>query len=355
MATIEEKIRRIAESDVRELANIDIDDVYEQMDYQLRTRPDPLELYFRWEAQNWKVADLDFSEDVEHWKLMFPEIKQELFRTFTLFFIGEQAVTDTLSPLVTGAPDEPNRIFLSTQLVDEARHTVFFKKFFEDVLGVSGGLSDALSTLRPDAVAGFKKIFDEQLVEATDRVRMNPRDREAWVQGITIYHLVIEGMLALTGQKYLLRIFRDLSLMPGFRAGFTAVARDESRHVNYGVGAIQREIQENPKMAKAVEESVFWILEPAVKTIEPADRPYAEGAHPNDFPPALRINPRDVYQFSLTSLTKRLRTAGLSQQVCGKIEETGLGYFEEQIDLFEKTFGMDHGSRFFERGEVLTG
>jgi ribonucleoside-diphosphate reductase beta chain len=356
MATIEEKVRQIEDSAVRDLAQVDVDDVYEQMDYLLRERPTPLQLYDRWEAQNWKVADLDFSEDAEHWQILkdqMPEAVEEFLRTFTAFFIGEQAVTDTLAPLIIAAPDEPNRIFLSTQIVDEARHTVFFARFFEDVLGVSGGLSAALSTLRPGTVEGFKKIFDDQLVEAMDRCRLNPQDLTGWVRGIAIYHLVIEGMLALTGQKYLLRIFRDLSLMPGFRAGFTAVTRDESRHVNWGVGAIRQKITEHPKLHDEVADAVFWILEPAVKTIEPADRPYADGAHPNDFPPQLRINPREVYSFSLTSLTKRLRSAGLSTQVCEEVERRGTGYYEAQISFFEDKFGMEHGSRYYDRGEVI--
>lgn len=352
MATIEEKVKQVEESTVGQLADVAIDDVYDQMDFMMRERPSPLDLYNRWEAQNWKVADLDFSQDVEHWNLLFPEIKEELARTFTLFFIGEQAVTDTLSPLITGAPDEANRVFLATQIVDEARHTIFFKRFFEEVIGISGGLSAVLASLRPGAVAGFKRIFDEELVEATDRVRLNPRDVVGWVRGIAIYHLLIEGMLALTGQKYLLRIFRDLGIMPGFRSGFTAIARDESRHVNYGVGAIRQKITEDPKLADEVADAVFGILEAAVKTIEPAERPYAEGTHPNDLPPPLRINPREVYSFSLTSLTKRLRVAGIAAEVCEEVEKRGFGYYEAQIASFEKQFGQEHASRYFDRGEV---
>lgn len=349
---IEEKTHQIEDTEVTHLAQVSVDDAYEYMDQQLRARKSPMDLYDLWEAQNWKVADLDFSEDAEHWQILMPEIKEELFGTFTLFFIGEQAVTDTLSPLVMGAPDEPNRIFLSTQIVDEARHTVFFRKFFEDVLGVSGGLTTALNQLRPGTVDGFKKIFDHQLVEAMDEVRLHPTDRAAWVRGVAIYHLVIEGMLALTGQKFLLRVFRDLGMMPGFRAGFTAVTRDESRHVNYGVGAIREQIEAEPKMADEVAKAVFGLLEAAVKTIEPADHAYAQGTHPNDFPPAVRVDPREVYSFSLTALTKRLKVAGLSKEVCAEIERTGQGYYTQQIDLFEKTFDQEHSIRFWERGEV---
>jgi ribonucleoside-diphosphate reductase beta chain len=354
MNTLEDKVRAVEDSPVDKLADVDIEDVYEQMDHLLERRPSPLDLYDRWEAQNWRVAELDFSEDAQHWQTLMPGIQMELLRIFTEFFIGEQAVTDTLSPLLIAAPTEDDRIFLSTQVVDEARHTVFFKRFFEDVLGLSGGLTDAFAQLRGDTVEGFKKIFDEDLVEATDRCRLDPGDRVAWVRGLTIYHLVIEGMLALTGQKFLLRVFRNLGMMPGFRAGFTAVARDESRHVNYGVTAIRNQIKREASMADEAADAVFGILEAAVKTIEPADRPYAgeEIEHPNELPPPMRINPREVYNFSVFSLTKRLRVAGLDPGVTKEVEERALGYYEDQIDHFEKTFDREHGIRLYDRGEV---
>jgi ribonucleoside-diphosphate reductase beta chain len=231
---------RVERATLSELRDVDIDDVYVQMDYLLQSRPTPLDLYNRWENQNWSTQTLDFSEDRIHWEGLaqgFEEIRTELQHTFTLFFIGEQAVTDTLSPLVHAAPDEPSRIFLSTQLVDEARHSVFFSRFFKEVVGIEGGLPEALESLRDRTVDAFRVIFDTDLVDVTERVRTNPADYAAWVEGITVYHLVVEGMLALTGQKYLLGLVREMGILPGFYTGFTAVARDESRHVNFGVRA----------------------------------------------------------------------------------------------------------------------
>lgn len=351
MSITEDTVRQIEDGQVQNLKDVNIDDVYEYED-KIR-RKTPLDLYDLWERLNWRVQDLDFTVDKEHWDNMFDFMKEELFRTFTLFFIGEQAVTETLSPLLHAAPTDDDQIFLATQVVDEARHTVFFKKFFEDVLGVGGGLGGAFEYLGPHKVEGFKQIFDNQLVEAVDRVRMNPTDRVAWVRGITIYHLVVEGMLALTGQKFLLRIFREMQLMPGFRAGFTAVARDESRHVNYGVGTLQKEVAQDPKMAGEISETVLGILQAAVKTIEPADRPYAEGInHPNDLPPQLRLNPREVYGFSLDSLTKRLRVTGLSAEACQNVNDKGWEHYMAQIEGYEKRFDREHSIRYFDRGEV---
>lgn len=343
-------VRRVEEATLPQMRHVDIDDVYEHMEWLLKARATPMDLYHRWEKQNWSTQDLDFSEDVVQWKALndaLPGFRVELQRTFTLFFVGEQVVTDTLSPLVHAAPDEPSRIFLSTQLVDEARHTVFFSRFFEEVVGVRGGLSAALEQLRDRVIGGFRTIFDHDLVEATEAVRKNPHDYGAWVQGITIYHLIVEGMLALTGQKFLLGILRQLSIMPGFYAGFTAVARDESRHVNFGVRALMEAGIRDPELRDRMQETIFGVLESACRIVAAPDRRFAIG--PEETPPNLLINPYEVRDFSLDSLTKRLRVAGLSDEACREVWARGREYFDAAWREYEEIHSEEHPRRFFDR------
>jgi ribonucleoside-diphosphate reductase beta chain len=73
------------------------------------------------------------------------------------------------------------------------------------------------------------------LPEAIDRCRLEPKDPVAFVEAVVTYHLIIEGYLALGGQRNTLRLLRKIGILPGFVAGFTAVARDESRHIGFGV------------------------------------------------------------------------------------------------------------------------
>ena len=341
---------RVEGASLAELRNVDIDDVYVQMDHLLSLRPTPMDLYHRWENQNWSTQDLDFSEDAQQWAGMtgiFEGFRIELQRSFTLFFVGEQAVTDTLSPLVHAAPDEPARIFLSTQLVDEARHAVFFSRFFDEVVGISGGLSAALAQLRDRTIGGFRTIFDQDLTQATEAVREDPNDYGKWIEGITIYHLIVEGMLALTGQKFLLGIIRELGILPGFYTGFTAVARDESRHVNFGVRAIMEAgVRDRALLDRAID-VVFRLLEPAVRTVAAPDRKYAISIE--ETPPNLQISPFEIRDFSLNSLTKRLRVAGMSQEVCDEITTRGSAYYESAWAEYEALHGEEHPVRYFER------
>jgi ribonucleoside-diphosphate reductase beta chain len=346
----EELVGRVERASLKELRDVAIDDVYVQMDWLLDSRPTPMDLYHRWERQNWSTQDLDFTEDAQQWKDMggFMEgIRTELQRSFTLFFVGEQAVTDTLAPLVHAAPDEASRVFLSTQLVDEARHSVFFSKFFDEVIGISGGLSAALEQLRDRVVGGFRTIFDRDLVAATEAVRENPHDYGAWVEGITVYHLIIEGMLALTGQKFLLGAVRDMGILPGFYAGFTAVARDESRHVNFGVRALMEAGVHDPSHLERVSETIFRLLENACRIVAAPDRRFA--ISPAETPEHLRISPYDVRDFSLTSLTKRLRVAGISNEVCDQVKQRGREYYDRAWAEYEAIHGEEHPRRFYDR------
>src|SRR5207237_7103378 len=124
------------------------------------------------------------------WALLDEQTRQVVRRIMTLFFIGEQAVTDTLAPILHAAPQEDERIFLATQVADEARHSVFFHRFFDEVLQVHGGLPVALRVVGPEATAGFRRIFENHLVDATEAVRRSPDDRRAWVEAVVTYHLV---------------------------------------------------------------------------------------------------------------------------------------------------------------------
>jgi hypothetical protein len=67
---------------------------------------------------------------------------------YALFFHGEDSVTDNLSPYIDAAPREEQKYFLATQQADEARHSVFFKRFLHEVVGRATAPSRAASRRR---------------------------------------------------------------------------------------------------------------------------------------------------------------------------------------------------------------
>src|SRR3954467_2971609 len=106
------------------------------------------ELYLLWERQQWATQDLDFSQDRIDWHERIPA-EERFQRMYGLsgFFIGEQRVTDELGPIMRACPNEEQRIFLSTQIADEARHVQFFDRFYSEV-GVLDGADDLAERLR---------------------------------------------------------------------------------------------------------------------------------------------------------------------------------------------------------------
>jgi ribonucleoside-diphosphate reductase beta chain len=347
-------VRKVEGARLEDLLRVSIDEVQVQLDSYLEPEVDSASLYTRWEKQQWAVADLDFSQDRLQWSGIPEGSRQAIRRTMTLFFIGEQAVTDTLGPVLHAAPHEDERVFLATQIADEARHTVFFHRFFEEVLAVRGGLRAALQAVGPQATAGFRRIFETHLAAATDLVRREPANRRAWVEAIVTYHLIIEGYLALAGQRNLLRYFRHAGLMPGFTTGFTAVARDESRHIGFGVLALRRRVEEEPETARTIALKVLDLLEPtALTAVNPDQR--LSLPDPGSVPPPLRQSPIELREFAIGSLAKRLRSVGLSDAAVEELGQHMRGIYERLWDRYEEIHGVEHPVRWYQREAAAAG
>src|ERR687891_3008511 len=158
------------------------------------------ELYRLWERQQWRTQDIDFTQDRIDWHERIPaEERFQRMYGLSSFFIGEQKVADELGPMMRAAPTEDMRVFLSTQIADEARHVRFFDRFYAEV-GVlesdtlAGRLRETSAHLNP----AFNTLFDDMLGSRVRRLAAEPTDFRALLEAITLYHMVIEGMLALT-------------------------------------------------------------------------------------------------------------------------------------------------------------
>ena len=81
------------------------------------------QLYSLWERQQWAVQDIDFTQDRIDWHERIPaEERFQRMYGLSSFFIGEQRVASELGPMMRAAPAEEMRLFLCTQIADEARH-----------------------------------------------------------------------------------------------------------------------------------------------------------------------------------------------------------------------------------------
>jgi len=292
-----------------QLQQTPIDNVLHIIDEGLVHLPTYRELYYRWERQQWRAQEIDFSEDRLQWVNMSQDERNMRLYGLSAFFQGEACVTDTLAPYVLAMPDEEMRIFITTQLVDEARHTVFFARFFKEVLGVDKEkLEDALAVARGYMNANLKYILIDALSEVAERIRQAPGNLAHLVEGITLYHVIVEGTMALAGQRGILELYRMNNLFPAFRGGFTAVARDESRHVVFGVKFLREMIQQDASNARIVHDAVQKYAPIAIDAISPApEQIQAMMANGND--------PWMTPRYAVESLGKKLKVIGLSMRL----------------------------------------
>jgi ribonucleotide reductase beta subunit family protein with ferritin-like domain len=211
------------------------------------------DLYARWERGNWKATELDFTEDARQWREDFTEFERTAaLWNYCLFFWGEDAVADNLSPYIDAAPREEQKYFLTTQQVDEARHAVFFKRFMQEVCDIGdGSMSSGLQAIKPQLTPGFRKIFD-RLDTMADELRADHSPAQL-AAAVTLYHVVIEAALAQPGQHFICSYLEERDQLPAFRAGMANIAADEQRHIGFGVKLLSDLNREDPvRVPKAV-------------------------------------------------------------------------------------------------------
>jgi ribonucleoside-diphosphate reductase beta chain len=266
------------------------------------------ELYLLWERQQWRTQDLDFSRDRIDWHERIPP-DERFQRMYGLsgFFIGEQRVTDELGPIMRACPTEEQRIFLSTQIADEARHVRFFDRFYSEVGVYDGtdGLTDRLRATEEHLNESFGQLFDGLLHQKVDRLATEPEDTEALVEAITLYHMIIEGALALTGQHFIIEYNEEQGTLPAFVEGFQNVARDEHRHIAFGVRFLTDMAKQDSRYREAIQRTMAEALPIADGVLDP---PWAE----EDDWELFGYSRAETHAFAAQCLSRRLKVIGLA-------------------------------------------
>jgi len=265
-------------------------------------------LYELWERQQWATQDLDFSEDRVDWHERFDDDERfQRMYGLSAFFVGEQRVAAELGPMMRAAPDEDMRLFLCTQIADEARHVAFFDRFYSEV-GVleTEGLEERLAETSQHLNPEFGELFDEMLKRRVDRLAVEPEDLECLVEAVTIYHMVIEGMLALTGQHFITDYNERMGTLPGFVKGFTLVARDEHRHVAFGARFLRDMARRDPRHTEAIKRTLAEVAPVADGVLRPK---WFDGS--DDEPMLFGVSVAETRAFALKALERRMKVIGL--------------------------------------------
>jgi hypothetical protein len=265
------------------------------------------DLYARWEQGNWRSTEIDFTEDARQWREEFSDLERKAaLWNYALFFWGEDAVADGLSPYIDAAPLEEQKYFLATQQADEARHAVFFSRFMSEVVGIPGDDHAArLAAIQPQLTWGFKQIFG-RLERMTHELKKDP-SLPRLAAAVTLYHLVIEATLAQPGQHFITSYLEDRDLLPGFRAGMENVALDEQRHIGFGVKLLADICRQDERCEYAVADMLREVIPWGAAVLVPPgwDRRYTE---------VFGFTLEEIGAEGAASLEMKLRSAGIPME-----------------------------------------
>ena len=263
------------------------------------------DLYARWERGNWRATEIDFSQDAVDWhERLTAEQRRSALWLYALFFHGEDSVTDNLSPFIDAAPLEEQKYFLATQQVDEARHSVFFKRFMHEVVGAGDGtMAGGLHATAGQITWGHRQVFG-RLDRMADELRRD-RSKTKLAEAVTLYHVVVEASLAQPGQHMIEASLEAHDVLPGFREGMRHVSLDEQRHIGFGVKLLADLYREDPgpiqdAIVGLIKEVLPWTS--AVAKPPNWDRSYTE---------CFGFTLEDLGESGAASIEQRLRAIGL--------------------------------------------
>jgi ribonucleoside-diphosphate reductase beta chain len=264
---------------------------------------DPQRLYLDWEVAHWAAQEIDLSRDPAEWAGLSDSERELLYFVLSSLMVAEERISTQFCGLVLAQDDEEEGSYLSTQLVDEVRHMQFYKRFQDEVVADPAAIGEHVARAREVLSEPFKEIFDGALVEAHERLRLDPRNREAKVDFVTIYHMVLEGTLGIVTSHFLLDLLAERELLPGFADGYGRIASDEQRHIAYGTWFLREAVRNDPAMADVVRSRILGLMPAVAASLSPPGDSSLE---------ELGVKSGELAEFGLGALTRRLSIIGVS-------------------------------------------
>ena len=210
----------------------------------------------------WDPAQIDLTADREQWTGFESQEREFILRTIALFQAGEEAVTVDLLPLIEVMAAEgriEEEMYLTSFLWEEAKHVELFRRWLDDV-------AEARHDLSGYVTPSYELLFADELPRSMAALRTD-RSPVAQIRAATTYNMIIEGVLAETGYHGFRESLVANRLLPGLLEGITLVARDESRHIRYGVYLLNRLIAATPGGWDVMNERMNELLGPAMGVV----------------------------------------------------------------------------------------
>jgi ribonucleoside-diphosphate reductase beta chain len=187
----------------------------------------------------WDPMAIDLSGDARQWPELEGERRDRLLTILAGFCVAEDAVAEQLTPFADAARNAklPSQESLMAwvfflQRRDEQRHAKLFDRIGAEVLGLPGDTPELRrAAARAHVPPAMLELFEERLPTMAAELA---EGRAGLDEGVSLYHMLLEGVVFDAGQHALLDDLADGAL-PGVREGIERVERDERWHVGFGL------------------------------------------------------------------------------------------------------------------------
>jgi len=187
----------------------------------------------------WNPAAIDLAPDGREWQELADERRGRLLTLLAGFCVAEDAVAEHLTPYSDAArqatlmsQESLMAWVFFLQRRDEQRHAALFDRIGADVLRLPGDTAaERRAAAREHVPAAFLELFEERLPAMATELAAG---RTGLLEGVSLYHMLLEGVVFDAGQKAVLDELQDGALL-GVREGIERVERDERWHVGFGL------------------------------------------------------------------------------------------------------------------------
>jgi ribonucleoside-diphosphate reductase beta chain len=187
----------------------------------------------------WNPMAIDLAPDARAWPELPAERRRRLVTLLAGFCVAEDAVAEQLTPFADAArqatlmsQESLMAWVFFLQRRDERRHAQLFDRIGAEVLGLAGAdPAERRAAARAHVPSAMLELFEERLPAIAAELAAG---RTGLSEGISLYHMLLEGVVFDAGQHALLDDLAD-GAMPGVREGVERVERDERWHVGFGL------------------------------------------------------------------------------------------------------------------------
>lgn len=160
--------------------------------------------------------------------------REELITTLCNYCVGEAAALEASSGLIRLAPNQHSRIFLATQVADEARHLEVFLRRIE-ALGVDDPEAEVRARANPDL-----REFRDRLLALVDQ--------GDWDAAVFAQNVLLETM-----EDTVFR-FHEAIADPITKQVLQGVVADERRHLGFGENDLGRRLARDAERRRELAE-----------------------------------------------------------------------------------------------------